>query len=176
MSFEISCRWYSPTDLPTLSTFLCCAPSLITQATPQRPNSQGKMRLLVQFKDQAAATLREQATFQAEDGLGWDFIVYKEYVAAAPKAYPYIHHFPGGQPPAEGSPFNSVNTATVTALLKRLHPLHSFPKPLSNLPQLFPPPSTSAPSQPPNNNPPNHAPPPAAPPAPLLLTPPTSPP
>ena len=45
-----------PTDLPTLSNLLCCAPSLITQATPQRPNSQGKARLLVQFKDQAAAT------------------------------------------------------------------------------------------------------------------------
>ena len=44
-----------PTDVPTLSNLLCCAPSLITQATPQRPNSQGKARLLVQFKDQAAA-------------------------------------------------------------------------------------------------------------------------
>ena len=39
----------------TLPNPLCCAPSLITQATPQRPNSQGKARLLVQFKDQAAA-------------------------------------------------------------------------------------------------------------------------
>jgi hypothetical protein len=185
-----------PTDLPTLSNLLCCAPSLITQATPQRPNSQGKARLLVQFKDQAAAAAaaasfrastnrtravldlkrtflqnarvglaiqlqrvareagHEQATFRAEDGLGWDFIVYKESVAAAPKAYPYIHHFPGGQPPAQGSPFNSVDTATVTELLKRLHPLHSFPKPLVKPPTTVLPHSTTAPSQPPNNNPP----------------------
>ena len=196
-----------PTDLPTLSNLLCCAPSLITQATPQRPNSQGKARLLVQFKDQAAATAaaasfqaspnrtravldlkrtflqnarvglaiqlqrvareagHEQATFRAEDGLGWDFIVYKESVAAAPKAYPYIHHFPGGQPPAQGSPFNSVDTAIVTELLKRLHPLHSFPKPLVKPPTTVPPPATTASCQPPNNTPPNHAPPPAAPPA-----------
>jgi len=168
-----------PTDLPTLSNLLCCAPSLITQAAPQRPNSQGKARLLVQFKDQAAAAAaaasfrastnrtravldlkrtflqnarvgiqlqrvareagHEQATFRAEDGLGWYFIVYKESVAAAPKAYPYIHHFPGGQPPAQGSPFNSVDTATVTELVKRLHPLHSFPKPLVNPPTTTPP-------------------------------------
>jgi len=82
----------------------------------------------------------EQATFRAEDGLGWDFIVYKESAPAAPKAYPYIHHFPGGQPPAQGSPFNSVDTATVTELLKRLHPLHSFPKPLVKPPTTVPPP------------------------------------
>ena len=44
-----------PTDLPTLSTFLCCAPSLITQATPKHPNGQGKARLLINFKDQGAA-------------------------------------------------------------------------------------------------------------------------
>ena len=93
---------------------------------PPAPNSQGKARLLVQFKDQAAAAAaaaaikastnrtravldlkrtflqnarvglaiqlqrvareagHEQATFRAEDGLGWDFIVYKESLAAAP--------------------------------------------------------------------------------------------
>ena len=185
-----------PTDLPTLSNLLCCAPSLITQATPQRPNSQGKARLLVQFKDQAAAAAaaaafkastnrtravldlkrtflqnarvglaiqlqrvareagHEQATFRAEDGLGWDFIVYKESVAAAPKAYPYIHHFPGGQPPAQGSPFNSVDTATVTELLKRLHPLHSFPKPLVKPPTTVPPPQLRPLVNPPTTPPP----------------------
>ena len=82
-----------------------------------------RVGLAIQLQRVAREAGHEQATFRAEDGLGWDFIVYKESVTAAPKAYPYIHHFPGGQPPAQGSPFNSVDTATVTELLKRLHPL-----------------------------------------------------
>lgn len=198
-----------PPDLPSLSSFLCCAPSLITQATPQRPNGQGKARLIIQFKDPAAAATastafrastnrtravldikrtrlqnarvglaiqlqrvareagHEQATFRAEDGVGWDFIVYKESPTAAPMAYPYIHHFLAGEPPAQGSPYISVDTATVTELLNRLRPLHSYPKPPLVKPPTAPPPAAPPASgqTPPNNNPHNQAPP-AAPPAP----------
>jgi hypothetical protein len=84
-----------PVDLPSLASFLCCVPSLIAQATPKRPNGQGKARLLINFKDHEAAAA----------------------AAVAPMAYPFIHHFPGGQPPAQGSPYISVDTATVTELL-----------------------------------------------------------
>ena len=160
-----------PIDLTSLSQFLRCDPSLITHVTPMSANSKGKMRLLLQFKEQAAAAAaaaafrgstnrtravldfkrtrlqnarvglaiqlqrvaREgglaQATFRAEERVGWDFIVYRETPTAAPMAYSFIHHFPAGEPPAQGSPFISVDTATVTELLKCLRPLHSFPKP-----------------------------------------------
>ena len=95
---------------------------------PQRPNGQGKARLLINFKDQgaaaeAAAAFRastnrtravldlkrtvmqnarvglaiqlqrvareaghQQATFRAEDRVGWDFIAFKESPTAAPMA------------------------------------------------------------------------------------------
>jgi len=43
---------------------LCCTSTLITQATPQRPNGQGKARLLVHFKDQAAAAAATAAAFR----------------------------------------------------------------------------------------------------------------
>ena len=108
-----------PVDLPSLASFLCYDPSLITQATPKRPNGQGKVCLLINFKDQGAAAAaaafrastnrrravldlkrtvmqharvglaiqlqwvareagHQQATFRAEDGVGWDFIAFKE--------------------------------------------------------------------------------------------------
>jgi len=63
-----------------------------------------RVGLAIQLQRVAREAGHEQATFRAEDGLGWDFIVYKESATAAPKAYPYIHHFHGGQPPVQRQP------------------------------------------------------------------------
>jgi hypothetical protein len=54
MTSLATASYCSTPQLPSLASFLCCTPSLTTQATPQRPNSQCKARLLVQSKDQAA--------------------------------------------------------------------------------------------------------------------------
>ena len=192
-----------PTDTSALSQFLCCDPSIITHVTAMHPNGLGKARILIHFKEAAAAAAataafrgstnrtravldvkrtrmqsarvglaiqlqrvaREdghpQATFRAEDRAGWDFIVYRESPTATPMAYPFIHHFPAGEPPAQGSPFISVNKTTVTELLNRLSPLHSFPKPPVKPPvnRAPPPQQNHPPSQTTNNRPhsPNRA-------------------
>jgi len=89
-----------------------------------------RVSLAIQLQRVAREVGHQQATFRAglTDGMGWDFIAFKEPPTAAPMAYPFIHHFPGVQPPAQGFPYISVDTATVTELLKRLRPLNSFPK------------------------------------------------
>ena len=120
-----------------------------------------RVGLAIQLQRVAREAGHQQATFRAEDRVGWDFIAFKESPTAAPMAYPFIHHFPGGQPPAQGSPYISVDTATVTELLKSLRPLTSFPKHVVKLHTTVLPPPTATPGQTPNIERPAHAPPPA---------------